>query len=106
MLSSSTRHNVGSVGFRSLPTTPASLLDRVKILEEKVDALLLLPARMDALELQILQFAEEFRGEFSAIRKEMQEMRDDNREGHEETRRHMRVLYEDLIQRISRIQHG
>jgi hypothetical protein len=66
-----------------------------------------LPARMDALELQILQFRDEVRVEFSAVRQEMREgysvVRREMREGDEETRRYMRVLYEDLIERIERI---
>jgi hypothetical protein len=45
----------------------------------------LLPARIDPLALQIVQLRKEVHGGFSAIRQEM-------REGDEETRRLMRVL--------------
>jgi len=40
----------------------------VQILEEKVESLEKLPARMEALALRILQFREEVRAEFSATR--------------------------------------
>lgn len=58
-----------------------------------------LPARMNALELQILQLREEMHSGFSALRQDI-------REGDEETRRFMRVLHEDVIERIARIQEG
>jgi hypothetical protein len=44
----------------------------VQILEEKVEQLEKLPARIDNLEVQILQFREEVRAEFSATREEFQ----------------------------------
>jgi S-adenosylmethionine synthetase len=67
---------------------------RLEILERKVDVLEQLPARIDRLELQIVQLRQEMRDEFSAMRMEM-------RSGDEETRNYMRVLYEDLVTRIS-----
>ena len=69
---------------------------RVSILEEKVGSLEQLPARVDALELQIQQLRGEMRAEFSATRQEIVA-------GDEETRRFMRVLYEDLVARIATI---
>ena len=69
---------------------------------------------MDALATQIVQLREEMRSEFFAIRGEI-------REGDGETRRslskqmrelfaanetHMRVLHEDLVQRIATIKGG
>jgi predicted nucleic acid-binding Zn-ribbon protein len=86
-----------------------SLEARMDRLERRVDLLEQLPRRMDALEAQIVQLREEMRSEFSAIRVDM-------RAGDEETRRvlskemrelfeanetHMRVLHEDLVQRIA-----
>ena len=86
-----------------MPQPP--LARRVEILEEKVGALERLPGRMDALELQIMQFREEVRVEFSAIRQEaaasMDALRAEMRDGDEETRRYMRVLHEDVISRIA-----
>ena len=49
---------------------PSPLTRRVEILEEKVEQLERLPARIDNLEVQILQFREEVRAEFSATRAE------------------------------------
>jgi hypothetical protein len=72
-----------------------SLRERVEILEQKVGDLQLLPARMDALELQILQLRGEMRDGFSAI---------DNR--FDETNRHMRVLHEEVLNRIALLQEG
>jgi hypothetical protein len=114
----------------------AILIRRIEILERKVEGLELLPARMTALESQILQLRDDMRVEFSATRQELTaavdgvrlEIRtvdqDIRREMHsllgevvarlelrissgdEETRRYMRVLHEDFIERISRIQEG
>ena len=72
-----------------------SMIERIEILERKVEALETLPERITAVELQLVQLRDEMRGEFSATRAEM-------RAGDEETRRYMRVLYEDLVKRISR----
>ena len=65
-----------------------------------------LSGRMDALEVRVTslderfqQFQVEVRAEFSATRAEI-------REGDEETRRLMRVLFEDLVHRISLINRG
>ena len=49
---------------------PSPLIRRVQILEEKVEQLETLPARIDNLEVQILQFREEVRAECSATRAE------------------------------------
>ena len=86
-----------------LDTPDQSLADRLAILEERVEELSALPARISALELQILQFRGEVRTEFSAVR---QELRAEIRAGDEETRRYMRVLHEDVIARIALIQEG
>lgn len=78
--------------------TEPALTDRVTILEQKVEDLASLPARVTAVELQILQLRQEMRAEFSAVR---QELRAEIRQGDEETRRYMRVLHEDVIARIA-----
>ena len=90
------------------------LIHRIEILERKVEGLELLPVRMTALESQILQLDKDVRAEFSAMRQEMataiselqQRLSERIRSGDEETRRYMRVLHEDVIERISRIQEG
>ena len=61
-----------------------------------------LPARMDAVESQILQLRGEMRVEFSAIRERFDSI--DRR--FDETNRSMRVLHEDVIARISLIREG
>jgi hypothetical protein len=80
-----------------------SLSERLEILETKVEALEGLPARVTAVELQILQLRDEMRAAFSATR---EELRAEIRAGDEETRRHMRVLHEEVISRIATIQEG
>lgn len=91
-----------------------SWIRRIDILEQKVAGLELLPARITGLESQILQLENGMRGEFSAIRREMvtaisqleERLGERIRSGDEETRRYMRVLHEDVIERISRIQEA
>ena len=95
-----------------------SIGERVEILERKVEALEQLPARMTAIELQILQFREEVRAEFSATRAELRaeiraandtlrdELRAEIRGGDEETRRYMRVLHEEVLDRLARLDEG
>ena len=93
-----------------------TLAARVQILEETVQTFADLPARMTAVETQIVQFRIEVRGEFAAIRAEMatddEGLRREIREGDEETRRlmtdqmaelrtHMHVLHEDVISRLT-----
>ena len=57
-----------------------------------------LTGRVTSLELQFVQFRDEVRAEFSATRAELGE---NMRAGDEETRRLMRVLSEDLVERIT-----
>jgi hypothetical protein len=97
------------------------LVKRVESLEERVTLLEQLPARVDGLALQIVQLREEMHAEFSAIRTESQagfsairtesgetrrSLREEIRTGDEETRRQMRLLYEDVIARLVLIQEG
>jgi hypothetical protein len=120
--------------------TTARFLARLDILEQRVNVLETLPARVDALADQILQLRHEVRDAFSALRGEMrtgdgeamQSLREEIRAGDEETRRqlreeiragdketrwlmreliaetrtHMLVLHEDLVERIKRIGEG
>ena len=113
---------------------PSPLTRRVQILEEKVERLERLPSRIDAIELQILQFREEVRVEFSATREGLRDSLDSLRSELQQlhgqavaritlteqallyemsqlderaasrdadTRRFMRMMYEDLIDRIA-----
>ena len=77
---------------------PSSLTRRVQILEEKVERLEQLPAHIDSIELQILQFRDEVRIEFSEIREEMREGLDGVRDG---LRGEMRELHAQAIARIA-----
>jgi len=93
------------------------------MLERRVELLEQLPARVTALELQIIQLRDEMRSEFSAIRSEVRagdeetrrslreeiragdeetrrSLREEIRAGDEETRRFMRILHEEVISRI------
>lgn len=113
-----------------------SILRRLEILEQTVGALEILPARVSAVESQILHLREEMRDGVSALgaelRAEMEALEqrltvrivdgDDETqrqmqmleqtlvariaEGDEETRRYMRVLHEEVLARISTIQEG
>jgi hypothetical protein len=107
-----------------------SLEERMDNLEPRVEVLERLPDRVTALETQIVLLRDEMRSGFSATRQGLREeiragdqetrrtLREEIRAGDEETRRvlskqmqdlyeanerHMRVLHEDLIQRISTI---
>lgn len=93
------------------------------MLEQRVALLEQLPVRMTALESQFVQLRDEMRAEFSAIRAEgragdvesvrllreeiragdeetRRVLREEIRSGDEETRRYMRVLHEEVIERI------
>jgi hypothetical protein len=91
-----------------------SLETRMDRLEQQVEILKQLPERVTALESQIVRLRDEMRSEFSAVRGEI-------RAGDEETRRvvsermeslfdenerHMRLLHEDLVERIARTGEG
>jgi len=69
-----------------LPMEPQTLESRVESLEQRVTLLEQLPARVDALTLQVSQLRDEMHAEFSAVRGEI-------RAGDEETRR---VLREEM----------
>lgn len=73
-----------------------SLEERVDMLERRVEIMERLPQHVSALDTQIVQLRDEMRAEFSTTRA-------DARAGDEETRRYMRVLFEDLVERIKTI---
>ena len=94
--------------------SPDSLRVPVERLERRVEILEQLPDRVSAVESQIVQLRDEMRSEFSAVRTDI-------RTGDEETRRmltermeslfdanqrHMRLLHEDLVERIARMGEG
>jgi predicted nucleic acid-binding Zn-ribbon protein len=97
---------------------PQDLEKRVETLEGKVNLLEQLPARVGALESQVLQLRDEMRAEFSATRSELRNefrqelaasatgLRQEIREGDEETRRLMRVLHEEVLARIETLGRG
>ena len=62
-----------------------------------------LPAHLSRLETEVVEFRAEVRQEFALLR---QALRVEIREGDEETRRLMRVLHEDLIERLNTIGEG
>ena len=93
------------------------------MLERRVEILEQLPERVTALETQVVQLRDEMRAEFSATRAEarageervmqtlreeirvgdervIQTLRAEIRDGDEETRRFMRVLHEEVLERI------
>jgi len=106
-----------------------SAIERIEVMERKVEALEVLPERVAAVELQLVQLRAEMRAEFSATQAEMRAgdeetrrvlgdeihdgdeetrrtLREEIRAGDEETRRFMRVLHEDVITRLAAIQEG
>ena len=102
-----------------------SLEERMDSLERRVETLERLPERVTALESQIVLLRDEMRSEFSATRARDDEtrrvLREEIRDGDEETRRvltermeflfdangrHLRLLHEDLVQRIATINEG
>jgi FtsZ-binding cell division protein ZapB len=76
-----------------------NLTERVEVLEMEVGSLKELPARMSAVESQIVQLRSEMRGEFSAVRQEMRALND-------ETRTEMRMLHEEVLDRIAKVGEG
>jgi hypothetical protein len=106
-----------------------SLEKRMDRLERRVEILEQLPERVTAVESQIVLLRDEMRSEFSAVRGEIRAgdeqviktLREEIRAGDEQTRRvltermeslfdanerHMRLLHEDLVERIARMGEG
>ena len=80
---------------------PGTVEQRLTILEQKMDELKDLPARVERVESQILQLRTEIKDEFSAIRGEMrelrQELRDDIRIGVEESQNLTKGLHAEAM---------
>jgi vacuolar-type H+-ATPase subunit H len=76
-----------------------NLIERVEVVEMRVGALEELPARMAAVESQIVQLRTEMHSEFSAVRKEMREL-------NSETRAEMRMLHEEVLDGFAKIGEG
>jgi hypothetical protein len=76
-----------------------SIVERIVIPERTVEAPDVRPGHLTALELQLMQLREEIRSELSAFREEV-------RGGDEETRRHVRLLHDTLIARLTAIGDG
>jgi hypothetical protein len=104
-----------------MPMSPQPLESRMEALEDHVTRLDTLPARMDSVELQIVQLRGEMHGEFSVVRTEIREAKEETRrqmreedektrqlmrELNDETRRHMLVLHEEVVGRIALLQEG
>ena len=100
---------------------PQTLDRRVERLEQRVAILEQLPARVDALTLQVSQLREEMHAEFSAVRTEIREgdeavirtLREEMRivvdtinAGNQEVMAQARTLYEDMRTRMALIQEG
>jgi hypothetical protein len=102
-----------------------TLTARVERLENTASHFASLPARVGAVERELAEFRAEVRIEFAAVRAEMRvgdetlraevragdemlrsDLRAEIRQGDEETRRYMRVLYEDLVDRIKTMSEG
>lgn len=91
-----------------------NLEKRMALLEELPERVAGLEAHVAGLELQFLQFRAEVGDGFSALRGEMRlgeeetrkTLRDEIRAGDEETRRLMRVLHEEVLERIALIGEG
>ena len=79
--------------------SPESLRVRMERLERRVEILEQLPDRVSAIESQIVQLRDEVKSEFSATRTLIREVDED-------ARRYMRVLHEDVIQRIATLGEG
>ena len=85
---------------------PQTLEQRVEHLERRVTLLEELPARVDALGLQISQLRDEMRAEFSATRSRDEETRRLLLKEIEETRAQMLMLHEDTLSRLALTQEG
>ena len=86
--------------------SPQPLVTRVERLEQRMTALETVPARVEALESQIVQLRTEMRSEFSAARGEIKAMGDRLAVAIQEARDHSRVMVEEVIERIARIGEG
>ena len=74
--------------------SPQPLVTRVERLEQRMTALETVPARVEALESQIVQLRTEMRSEFSAARGEIKAMGDRLEAAIQEARDHSRAMFE------------
>ena len=98
--------------------SPQTIENRVENLEQRVTVLEEVPARIDALTLQVSQLREEMHAEFSAIRAEFKsdlrheisalrdEFKAELRSEIADAKNQSRILYEDVIARLALIQEG
>lgn len=80
-----------------------SLEGRVEQLEERVTILEQLPARVDALTLQVLQLREEMH---TAISASETSLREEIRAGNDKIMSQARTLYEDMNAKLTLIEEG
>jgi hypothetical protein len=109
---------IGAIGFtgsrNGARMSPQSVVRQVERLEERVTVLEQLPARLDALTLQVSQLRSEMHAEFSAVRSEMrtgnealaETLRAEIKSSEEQTRSQMRMLHEEVIARLALLQEG
>jgi hypothetical protein len=106
-----------STGIKAAPSVSGGGLSvdvnlerRVEILEETMEQLRDVPARLSAVESQIPQLRNEMQGGFTELREEMragyEALRTEMRELNAETRAHMLVLHEEVISRLALLQEG
>lgn len=77
----------------------ATLTRRVELLEQQMERLADLPARMTRVEEELDALRVEMRGEFDKVPQEI-------RSGDEETRNLMRILHEEVIERFKLLKEG
>ena len=89
---------------------PRSVEQRLTSLEQQMQEMRDLPERVTKLELQILQFRQEIRDEFSATRTELRAeiiaAVTSLREAIAETNTHRRMLHEEALARIATVGEG
>ena len=128
MVSSSAGYGSSTFSIWRWLTVDVSLERRIEILEENMEQLRDVPARLSAVESQIVQLRAEMQTGFSALRGQNDETRGEMVRLNDETRRelvrlndetrremtrlndetnaHLRVLHEEVISRIALLQEG
>lgn len=86
--------------------TEQSLEARVDRLEQRMDAVEAPPTRIDGLEMQIVQLRSEMTSEFSAVHAEIGALDARTKKQGQELSAQMRMLHEDLVERIKTIKRG
>jgi hypothetical protein len=111
MVASSARGWQEWSGMQQLLAVRVAELERQMVsLQDLSGRLLALESQIGSLEGQIVQLRSEMKTDFSAVRGELKEearlLREDIKAGDTETRRYMRVLHEEVIDRIKTITRG